>query len=52
MRNLNEVFEKDVTYDNIKIHKKVGFHPLFRRYIFWKNGSGSRGQIDPRPKPF
>ena len=28
------VFKKDVTYDNIKSHKKPGFHPLFRRYIF------------------
>ena len=26
-----------MTYDNIKSHKKPGFHPLFRRYIFRKN---------------
>ena len=31
LRNFNEIFRKDVTYDNIKIHKKTGFYPLFRR---------------------
>ena len=30
----NEIFRKDVNDDNIKIHQKPGFHPLFRRYIF------------------
>ena len=30
----NETFKKDVFYDNIKSHKKSGFHPVFRRYIF------------------
>ena len=25
-----------MTYDNIKGHKKPGFHPLFKRYIFQK----------------
>ena len=34
MKNLNEIFRKDVTYDKIKIHKKAGFH---------------RDQIDPSP---
>ena len=28
MRNLNEVLRKDVTYDNIKSHKKSGLDPL------------------------
>ena len=37
LRNCNEIFRKDVTYDNIKSHKKPGFHPLFRRHIFEKN---------------
>ena len=32
-RKLNEIFRKDVTYDNIKSHKKPGYHLLFR---FWK----------------
>ena len=27
-RNFNEIFRKDVTYDNIKSCKKVGLHPL------------------------
>ena len=27
-------------YDNIKSHKKPGFHPLFRRYIFRKTTEG------------
>ena len=31
LRNFNEIFRKDVTYDNIKRHKKPGFRPLFRR---------------------
>ena len=26
----------DVTYDNMKSHKKPGFHPLFKRYTFRK----------------
>ena len=29
LRNFNEIFRKDVTYDNIKSHKKPVFHPLF-----------------------
>ena len=41
MRNFNEIFRKDVTYDNIKSHKKTGFHSLFRRYIFGKTTGGS-----------
>ena len=35
-RNLNEIFKKDVVYDNIKSHKKAEFHPLPRKYIFGK----------------
>ena len=45
MRNLHEIFRKDVTYDNIKSHKKTGFHPLFSRYIFGKTTGES--QTDP-----
>ena len=37
---------KDVTYDNIKSHKKRGLHPLPRRYIVGKT-FGGLGQIDP-----
>ena len=29
-----QIFRKDVSYDNIKSHKKPEFHPPFRRYIF------------------
>ena len=36
LRNFNEIFRKDLTYDNIKSHKKLAFNPLFRRYIFRK----------------
>ena len=32
-------------YDNIKSHKRPGFYPLFRRYIFRKP-TGCGGQID------
>ena len=34
MRNFNEVFRKNVVYDNIKSHKKTGFHPLTRKDLF------------------
>ena len=33
-------------YDNIKSHKKSGFHPLFRGYIFRKTTRGAGGQIE------
>ena len=45
MRHFNEIFRKNVTYDNIWSHKKPGFQPLFRRY-FLKNRRGE-GQIEP-----
>ena len=44
MRNFNEIFRKDVPYDNFKSHQKPGFHPLLRRYNFQKTTGG--GQID------
>ena len=45
-----------MAYDNIKSHKKPGFHPLFRRRSFQKTagggggggGGGGAAQIDPR----
>ena len=40
--SFNEIFMEDVPYDNIKSHKKTGFHPPFRRYIFRKT-TGERG---------
>ena len=42
LKNFNEVFRKDVPYDNTKIHKKPAFHPLFRRHIFRKTTGGGR----------
>ena len=36
LRNFNDIFKKDVTYDNIKILTKTGLHPLSKRYIFGK----------------
>ena len=36
LRKLNEIFWEDVTYDNIKSHKKQELHLDFRRYIFRK----------------
>ena len=38
MRNFNEIFRKDGTYDNIKSHKKSeeASPSLSRRYIFGK----------------
>ena len=31
LRNFNEIFRNDVTYDNIKSHKKPGLYPLPRK---------------------
>ena len=36
---------RDVTYENIKSHKKAGFHPLSIKHIFGKTTGAS--QIDP-----
>ena len=47
LRSFDEIFRKDVTYDNIKSHKKARFHPLFRMYIFRKNTRGIR--LNPLP---
>ena len=40
LRNFNAIFRKGTTYGNIKSHKKTGFHPLLRRYIFGKTTIG------------
>ena len=44
MSNFNEIFRKDVSYDNVKSHKKAGLRPLCRRFgnIFGKI-TGERG---------
>ena len=51
MRNLNEIFRKDVAYDNFKSYKKPGFHPLFRRYNFRKTTGGGGGVKLTSPPP-
>ena len=46
LRNFNEIFRKIVTYDNVKSHKKAGFHHLFRKNMFEKTteeGGGGKG---------
>ena len=50
LRNFNEIFRKNVNYDNIKSHKKSEFHPLFRRYIFGKTTGGVK--LTPTPSLF
>ena len=35
-RNINDIFRKDVIYDNIKRHKKSWLRPLSEKYIFGK----------------
>ena len=52
MRNSNEIFRKSVTYDDIKIHKKLESHPLFRRYIFQKTTEEKEGGSNWLPPPF
>ena len=32
--NFNELFGKNVIYDNLTSHKKAGFWLLFRKHIF------------------
>ena len=44
-RNLNEIFTKDVTYDNIKSQKR-GVSPSLQKIHFWKNHSWH-----PQPSP-
>ena len=40
LRNFNEIFRKDVTYENIESHKKAWLQPLSRGCIFRKNTGG------------
>ena len=41
--NFNEIFMKDVTYDNIKSHKKSGTqNPLSEKCIFGGGGVSNR----------
>ena len=41
LRNFNKIFKKDVTYDNIKSHKKnTGLRHLSKKNIFRKTKRG------------
>ena len=46
LRNFNEIFRKDVTYDNIKSHEKPGVHPFSEKH-FWKDYRGLK--LTPQP---
>ena len=47
---ISMTFSGKMWLDNIKSHKKTEFHPLFRRYIFWKTTEGEGGsQTDLSP---
>ena len=48
MRNFNEIFRKDLAYDNIKSYEKAGLYPLSGRYIFEKTAEG----VKLIPQPF
>ena len=50
LRNFNDIFRKDVAYDNIKSDKKLAFSPLSREATFLKKPQQG-GKIDPR-QPF
>ena len=39
-RNFNVLFRKDITYDNIKSHKKPGLHPFSEKIVFGKTRMG------------
>ena len=38
--NFNEIFRKNVAYDNNKSREKAGFHSLSRKHIFQKTTWG------------
>ena len=47
MRNFNEIFRKNVSYDNIKSQKKNRVSPSLQKIHFLKNHREVGGQIDP-----
>ena len=53
MRIFNEIFRKDVTYDNIKSHKKTVVHPFSTKLFFGKTTGGVKwnNPLPPPPDP-
>ena len=49
IEEFNEIFRKDVTYGNIKSHKKSGLHPSLEDIFLGKPQERGGGQIDPPP---
>ena len=47
LRNFNEIFRKDVTYDNIKVTKNQGFTISLEDTFFKK----PQGEPPPHPPP-
>ena len=43
MVNFKEIFRKNVTYGNIKSHRKLGLHPPSRKHNFGKTAKGGVG---------
>ena len=37
LRNFNEIFRKNMTYDNVKSYRKTELHPLSETCIFGKS---------------
>ena len=56
LKNFNEIFRKDVTYDTNKNHKETGFHLFFWRCIFGnttrKGGGGGWANWGQAPSLF
>ena len=52
LRNFNEIFRKDVTYDNIKSLQKTRFRTLslsLWKVYFWRNQKRGEGQFNHSP---
>ena len=43
MINFDDIWSKNVPYDNIKCHQKSRLHPFSRKHDFWKNQLERRG---------
>ena len=45
-------FSEKMWLDNTEIRKKAGLHPLFEKYIYWKNHRGEGGANWPPSQDF